>query len=94
MQTPRPRTFGEAGSTEETESDDEFRSPRIPSPLAHVALVAFAVLAAAGTFVLPPLREAGLSFLHSFLAVAAIEMTAGVGAGYAAFNLYLDSGAE
>lgn len=92
MQPPRPKTFGEEELESETETGDDFRAPKIPSVLAHVGVVAFALLAAGAMFLLPALRDAGLSFLHAFLAVASVEMTAGVGAGYAALNLYLDPG--
>jgi len=92
MQPPRPKTFGEGDVERETDAGGEFQTPKIPSVLAHVGVVACALLAASAMFLLPALRDAGLSFLQAFLAVGAIEMVAGLGAGYAALNLYLDPG--
>jgi len=90
MQPPRPKTFGEGELESEPEADGDFRTPKIPSVLAHVGVVAFALLAAGAMFLLPALRDAGLSFLQAFLTVATVEMAAGLGAGYAALNLYLE----
>jgi len=89
MQSPRSRSLHDE-ETDEFDPADEYRSPKIPSLVAHVAVVACGVLAVGGMFLLPSLRSAGLSFLQSFLAVAAVEMTAGLGAGYAALHLYMD----
>jgi hypothetical protein len=64
-----------------------------PKPLNRAAvagLVVCVVLAVAALFALPALRDAGLSFEVAFWSLAAIELLAALGAGYAVLNLRAD----
>lgn len=71
-------------------SDDEnwYPVPTIPNFAAIALLALSAIVAAAGMFVLPSLREVGFTFVESFVMVGVMETSAAIGVIAAVPNLY------
>lgn len=83
-----PSTPEEVSNASEYGERDDYPVPTIPNFLAYGVLAVSALAAAAGMFVLPPLRDAGLSFVQSMVLVGALETASAIGIVAAVPNLY------
>lgn len=68
--------------------DDERDFPAALNRLAVVAFVGAALIAAAGLFAVPVLRDHGMTFRAAFAVVGVTEFSAAVVAAFAGYHLY------
>lgn len=69
---------------------DDPQTPAVLNLWAVVGLAASVVVAVVGLFVLPSLRNRGLTFVDAFLIVMGLELLGAFGVTFFALNLYDD----